>query len=292
MEKLDFLIEYLLKENLQVRIDKLPTDIEDKKNLWRSLCNIREPKPISKEYLQVETEYLQEELNKRNITEVENIKTISETIQESNLENKNLTHQGNQRLLVGTPEPCYIHNKDKICLWQGDITTLQIDSIVNAANSQGLGCFVPCHKCIDNQINTFAGISLRLECNEIMKGNNYFLHTGKAFITKGYNLLSKYVIHTVGPIIYSEVTEKERLQLVNCYKTSLELAVENGIRTIAFPCISTGEFRFPKEEACKLAIFEVENFLKEHREDFDKIIFNVYGEEDYSIYERYIRKSQ
>lgn len=263
MDKLDYLIEYLLNENTEVSINKIPTDINEKKNLYRSLCNIREPKPISKEYLQIEKEYLQEELQKKNIIKVEDIKTVSQTIEESNLE-----------------------NKDKICLWQGDITTLKIEAIVNAANTQGLGCFVPCHKCIDNQINTFAGISLRLECNEIMKEKDYFLHTGKAFVTKGYNLPSKYIIHTVGPIIYDDVTEKEELQLVNCYKSSLELAINNRIRTIAFPCISTGEFRFPKDKACKLAILAVENFLKEHKENFDKIIFNVYGEEDYKIYEQ------
>lgn len=174
MDKLDYLIEYLLKENTEVSIDKIPTNINEKKNLYRSLCNIRKPKPISKEYLQIENEYLQEELKKKKITKVEDIKPVSQIIKESNLE-----------------------NKDKICLWQGDITTLQIDSIVNAANFGGLGCFVPCHKCIDNQINTFAGISLRLECNEIMKEKDYFLHTGKSFVTKGYNLPSKYIIHTV-----------------------------------------------------------------------------------------------
>lgn len=166
---------------------------------------------------------------------------------------------------------------------------MKIDAIVNCANSQGLGCFVPCHKCIDNQINTFAGISLRLECNEIMKEKDYFLHTGKSFITKGYNLPSKYIIHTVGPIIYKDVTKKEELQLINCYKNSLELAINNGIRTIAIPCISTGEFRFPKTQACKLAIFAVENFVKEHKANFDKIIFNVFGEEDYKIYERNLK---
>lgn len=266
MKKLDYLIEYLLRENVEVRIDRIPTDVNDKKNLYRGLCNIREPKTISKEYLRIEKEYLQEELKKKNITKVEDIHPISQTIKESNLE-----------------------NKDKICLWQGDITTLQIDSIVNAANSRGLGCFVPCHKCIDNQINTFAGVELRLECNEIMKEKEYFLDIGKAFITKGYNLPSKYIIHTVGPIIYNKVTSLEERQLANCYTNSLELAVENNIRTIAFPCISTGEFRFPKDEACKIAIVAVEKFLKEHIQDFDKIIFNVYGEEDYKIYESNIK---
>ena len=269
MKKLDFMIDYLLKENKEISIDKLPTDIEGKKNLWRSLCNIREAKSISKEYLKIEREYLQEELKNKGITNIQDIKTIADTIKEVNIE-----------------------NKDKICLWRGDITTLKIDAIVNAANSQGLGCFVPCHKCIDNQINTFAGVELRNECNKIMKEKDYFLHTGKAFITKGYNLPSNYIIHTVGPIIYTEVTEKEEIQLVNCYTSSLELAVKNGIRTIAFPCISTGEFRFPKEDACKLSILAVENFLKDHSKDFDKIVFNVYGEEDYAIYERNIKQSR
>ena len=167
---------------------------------------------------------------------------------------------------------------------------MQIDSIVNAANSQGLGCFIPCHNCIDNQINTFAGISLRLECNEIMKEKDYFLETGKAFITNGYNLLAKYVIHTVGPIIYDKVTNKEIKELQDCYINSLNLAKENKIRTIVFPCISTGEFRFPKGQASKIAIKTVDRFLDENRDYFDKVVFNVYGEEDYKIYERNIKK--
>ena len=174
MEKLDYLIEYLLKENKNINIDKIPTNLIDKKNLYRSLCNIRKPNPISNKYVQIENEYLSEELSKKNITKVENIKPIAQTIKKSNLK-----------------------NSDKICLWQGDITTLQIDCIVNAANSRGLGCFIPCHKCIDNQINTYAGTLLRLECNKVMKEKNYFIETGDVFITKGYNLPAKYIIHTV-----------------------------------------------------------------------------------------------
>lgn len=268
MEKLDFLIKYLLKENTNITIDKIPDSLEDKKKLWRSLCNIRNAKPISSKYLEMEHKYLQSELKNNQVTKVDNIKTISKTIKESSFENEN-----------------------KICLWQGDITTLQIDAIVNAANSQGLGCFIPCHKCIDNQINTFAGVELRIECNEIMKSKNYFLDTGNAIITKGYNLSCTYIIHTVGPIIQTEVTKEDKIKLADCYKNSLELAIKNGIRTIAFPCISTGEFRFPKEDACKIAISTVEKFLKEHKENFDKIVFNVYGEEDYKIYERNIKQS-
>lgn len=265
LEKLDFLIQYLLKENREVNIDKLPTDITEKKNLYRSLCNIREPKPISEEYLEVENTYLQEELEKKDIIKVEDIKPIAVIIKESNLENKN-----------------------QICLWQGDITTLHIDSIVNAANSQGLGCFVPCHKCIDNQIHTMAGVGLRLACNEIMKKKDYQLKTGEAIITKGYNLPAKYVIHTVGPIIYDKVTQLEEQQLADCYINSLQLAMDNGIRTIAFPCISTGEFRFPKEQASKIAIATVDNFLKRNSEKFEKIVFNVFTEDDKRIYEKNI----
>ena len=266
MEKLDYLIDYLLRENIEIDVKKLPTDINEKKNLYRSLCNIRAPKPISEEYLKLENEYLQEELQKKEITEIANVKTIQDNFPNSSLK-----------------------YKDKICLWQGDITTLKIDAIVNAANSQGLGCFLPCHKCIDNQIHTFAGIELRLECNKIMKEKKYELRTSETIITKAYNLPSKYIIHTVGPIIYDELTDLKRKQLADCYINSLELAIKNEIRTIAFPCISTGEFRFPKEEACKIAILAIEEFLKEHRDSFDKIVFNVYGKDDYEIYERNIR---
>ena len=290
MEKLDFLIDYLLKENETIKIDKIPISIEEKRKLYRSLCNIREAKPISDDYLKVENEFLQKELKNKNITNVQKIQTIRDITKKSNLKNKDLLLLCNKEWQVYTDEYYIIHNKDKICLWQGDITILQIDAIVNAANSQGLGCFIPCHKCIDNQINTFAGISLRLECNKIMKEKDYFLETGKAFITKGYNLPAKYVIHTVGPIIYNKVTDKEIRELQECYINSLNLAKENKIRTIAFPCISTGEFKFPKEQASKIAIETVDKFLNKNRESFDKIVFNVYGEEDYRIYERNIKQ--
>lgn len=257
MEKLDYLIDYLLNERNET-IDFNKLSYEDKKRIYRSLCNIRDAKPISEEYLKIENEYLQDELNKKNITDVAEIKP----------------------------------SKEKICIWKGDITTLKIDAIVNAANSQGLGCFIPMHSCVDNIIGSNAGVLLRLECNEVMKEKNYFLPTGEAFITKGYNLPAKYVIHTVGPIIYTEVTKKEEEQLFNCYINSLELAIKNGIKSIAFPCISTGEFRFPHEQACKLAISAVETFLKKHKDDIDKIVFNVYKEEDNKIYEQNIRDKE
>lgn len=158
---------------------------------------------------------------------------------------------------------------------------------MNAANSQGLGCFIPCHKCIDNSIHSYSGIQLRLECYEKMKEIKQ-LKTGEVFITKGYNLPAKYVIHTVGPIIYEEVTDKEREELKNCYIHPLQLAKENNIKEVAFPCISTGEFRFPKEEACQIAIKTVKEYLAKNENWFEKVVFNVFTEEDNKIYKQNI----
>ena len=249
MEKLDFLIEYLLRErNEKLEINSL--SYNDKKRIFRSLCNIREAKKsLSKEFLKIQDEYLQEELE---------IKGVVENIESSKI-------------------------SDVIYLWKGDITTLKIEAIVNAANSQGLGCFIPCHKCIDNAIHSASGIELRLECDKKMKKIGK-LETGKAFITKGYNLPSKYVIHTVGPIVYNGVTKKEIEELKNCYINSLKLAKENNIKEIAFCCISTGEFRFPEVDASKIAIKTVNECIEQNGGYFQKIVFNVFTDEDYNIY--------
>ncbi|MBR3674261.1 MAG: protein-ADP-ribose hydrolase [Clostridia bacterium] len=249
MEKLDYLVEYLLKESGRENFD---FSNRDKKSLYRALVNVRQANSISEDFLKVEDE-LQEELKKQNITNVNDIKA-----------------------------------ENRIALWQGDITKLKIDSIVNAGNSQGLGCFLPNHNCIDNQINTFAGVRLRLACNEIMKGLNYNLETGKAIITKAYNLPCKYVIQTVGPIIENEVTEEKQQELANCYINSLKLAIENGIKTIAFPCISTGVFRFPKDKACEIAVKSVKEFL-ESSSSIEKVVFNVYSDEDLEIYKNILK---
>lgn len=253
MKKLDFLIDYLIKENKNIDIKEIPQNISDKKRLYRSLCDIREPLPISKEYIKIENEFLMIENTNKGIMESSDITPFSK-------------YKGSQ-----------------ICLWQGDITTLRVNAIVNAANSQGLGCFIPCHKCIDNAIHSASGVELRLECNEKMHKIGR-LQTGKSFITSGYNLPSKYVIHTVGPVIYEKVTEKEVQELKDCYINSLNLAKENNIKTIAFPCISTGEFRFPKELASKIAVEAIKEYLNTNENCFEKIIFNVFSEEDYKIY--------
>jgi O-acetyl-ADP-ribose deacetylase (regulator of RNase III) len=265
LEKLDFLINYLLEENKNIKIDKMPVELQEKKNLYRSLCNIRDSKPISEEYLKIENEYLQEELKRKVITDINDIQTIAE---------KNISNN--------------LKNSDKICLWQGDMTSLKIEAIVNPANSQGLGCFQPLHNCLDNQINTCAGISLRLECNDIMKEKDYNLKTGEAIITKGYNLPSEYVVHTVGPIIQFGVKPIDEFNLANCYKNSLKLAIENNIRNIAFPCISTGIFRFPKDLASKIAVKTVDEFLNENKDKFDKVVFSLWNFEDLEIYKKAI----
>ena len=263
MGKLDFLIDYLLKESGRENFDY---SNRDKKSLYRALVNVRQANPISEDFLKVEDAYLQEELKMQKITDSKDIKTIKETYQNNTL-----------------------INSDKICLWQGDITKLKIGAIVNPGNSQGLGCFLPNHNCIDNQINTFAGVILRLACNEIMKDLNYNLETGKAIITKGYNLPAEYVIQTVGPIIEDSVTEQKENQLADCYINSLKLAIDNGIRTIAFPCISTGVFRFPKNKASQIATKSVDKFISKNEDKIDKVIFNLWSDEDVIIYEQNIR---
>lgn len=263
MEKIDYLINYLLNESGRSDFDYSNSD---KKQLYRALVNVRQAKPISNDFLQVEDEYLQEELNEHNITDVKDIKSIKD-----NFENSNLI------------------NNDKICLWQGDITKLKVEAIVNAGNSQGLGCFIPNHNCIDNQINTYAGVRLRLACNKIMKEINYDLKTSNAIITDGYNLPAKHVIQTVGPIVESRVTKNNEKELENCYKNCLELAIENNIKNIAFPCISTGIFRFPKDLASKIAIKTVDDFISIHKDKIDKVVFCLWSEEDVMIYERNIK---
>lgn len=173
-------------------------------------------------------------------------------------------------------------------MWQGDITTLKCDAIVNAANSQMTGCYIPHHRCIDNCIHTYAGMQLRYACYQIMEKQGKQEATGKAKITKAYNLPSRYILHTVGPIIYSTVTKKDEELLSSCYRSCLELADAYHLESIAFCCISTGEFHFPKEFATKIAIKTVKEYLK-NETSIKKVIFNVFKDEDRDIYERYLR---
>jgi len=258
MNKLDFLIDYLINENNEYKGINIPKSLEDKKRIFRSLSNIRKPNEISKEFLEIQDIYLKEE-NKIKV-DSNKLETIDRLF--------------NSKVL----------NANKIVLWQGDIVTLEVDSIVNAGNEYLLGCFIPNHHCIDNAIHFYSGIELRLECDFIM--NKKTISTGEAIITKAYNLPSKYIIHTVGPIVYNNVTKEEEKLLNNCYFNSLELARKNKIRTIAFPSISTGEYHFPKIEANKIALEAVIDYLSRYSNDFDKIIFNVFTKEDYDEFKK------
>ena len=171
----------------------------------------------------------------------------------------------------------------RLRLWRGDITTLAVDAIVNAANSQMLGCWVPGHHCIDNAIHTFAGVQLRAECARIMESQGHDEPTGAAKITPAYNLPSKHVIHTVGPIANGSPTDLHREQLASCYSSCLDLAAGEGLGSIAFCCISTGVFGFPRNEAAEIAVRAVRKWLEESGSDVT-VVFNVFGSDDEAVY--------
>lgn len=244
-----FLIKYLLNENPSYSGISVPESEQEQFQLYRSLVNIRPASPVSQEYLDAESQFLQDITNQKGITDITDLQPI----------------------------------ENNIYLWQGDITTLKCGAIVNAANSGMTGCYQPCHNCIDNCIHTFAGVNLRLECAEIMHKQGHDEATGQSKITSAYNLPCDYVIHTVGPIVQGKLTKKHCELLENCYKNCLELAVKNNIDSIAFCCISTGVFGFPKQEASEIAVKTVREFLKNHS---IKVIFNVFGDDDYEIYKR------
>lgn len=250
-QRLDFLIRCLLNENEEYKNREIPAGQPDKRRLLRSLMNVRPPVPASEEFLKVQDAYLQERLAERGVTEPENLTPI----------------------------------QPGIYLWQGDITTLAADAIVNAANSRMLGCFVPCHGCIDNAIHTYAGIQLRMECARIMAGQRKEEATGKAKITKAYNLPCRYVLHTVGPIIYGTVTKTDCELLAGCYRSCLKLAAAYGLKSVAFCCISTGEFHFPNELAAEIAIQTVRTWQQQNSNRIE-VIFNVFKDSDYEIYKR------
>lgn len=244
-ERRKYLIKFLLSERQEKT--EIPQDEYSQKRLLRSLFNIRMPRAVSDEFLRIQDEYLQEENRRKGITDIADLVPVQ---------------------------------KD-IYIWQGDITTLKCDAIVNAANSQMLGCFNPCHGCIDNAIHTYAGVQLRNTCYELMKAQGYDEPTGQAKITPAYNLPCKYVIHTVGPIVSGYLTEEDCELLKSCYLSCLNEAVKNNIKSIAFCCISTGVFGFPKKEAAEIAVNTVKEYQKEHEIE---VIFNVFKDSDKQIY--------
>ena len=243
MEKLDQLLAILAPEM------ELPATRAEKEWLFRALRNIWEPRELPEAYWALQDQYLREILAEKGVTRLSDLEEAD----------------------------------NQIYLWQGDITTLEVDAIVNAANSQMLGCFIPHHACIDNAIHSQAGLQLRLACQHLMAEQSYPEPTGQAKLTRGFNLPASYVIHTVGPIIEGQVSQADQDLLVSSYQSCLELAAEKGLKSLALCCISTGEFHFPNQLAAKLALETVRRFLKNHPQI--KVIFNVFKDQDLVIYQ-------
>lgn len=246
-ERRQFLIRRLLDEQPSYRAMELPSGEAEQRRLLRSLFNIRLPGAIDESFLTVQDEYLREETRRKGVIALADLTPV---------------------------EP-------GLYLWQGDITTLACDAIVNAANSGMTGCYQPCHNCIDNCIHSWAGVQLRNACAELMERQGYEEPTGRAKLTPAYNLPCKYVLHTVGPIVQGRLTKRQEELLASCYRACLALAEENGLKSVAFCCISTGVFGFPQGRAAEIALQTV----REYQTHSDiEVIFNVFKDEDYAIY--------
>lgn len=253
-ERRQYLIRSLLKENPAYHDWGVPQEVDDQKRLLRGLMNVRPAQSSDAEFLEIQDEYLREATAQKGVTDINDLFPL----------------------------------QPGLYLWQGDITTLRCDAIVNAANSGMTGCYVPNHRCIDNAIHTFAGVQLRLACDQIMQKQGYPEPTGQAKITPAFNLPCRYVIHTVGPIIADAPTERDCELLASCYRACLELAAENALESVAFCCISTGEFHFPNEQAAGIAVQTVKSFLHQPT-SVKKVIFNVFKDTDREIYARLLR---
>lgn len=260
-ERLDYLLNYFLNESDSYKDMKVPNNRKAKEVAIRSLMNVRMPKALPEEVQEVQDAYLQEKIRENGIVTLSEIPVI----------------------------------RDGLSIWQGDITRLAVDAIVNAANSELLGCFVPMHTCIDNCIHTFAGTQLRLDCFEKMTdlrekyGEAYVQPTAVPLLTDAYNLPAKKVIHIVGPIVGERLTSDHVEALKVCYVNALDLCKENKLKSLAFCCLSTGVFNFPQEEAAKIAIKTVDNRLKENPGVMERVIFNVFLDQDKKYYEEYIQ---
>jgi len=260
-ERLDYLLKKFKVDSDRYSNIEVPENIREKHNLLRSLMNIRMPKKMSDEVIQVQDEYLSYCNKEKGIVKLSDIPVF----------------------------------RENLSIWQGDITRLKVDAIVNAANSQMLGCFLPMHTCIDNQIHTFAGIQLREECDCQMNalrskyGKNYEQPTAIPMLTDAYNLPAKKVIHIVGPIVSSELTVDLEKDLADCYTNTLDMCLKNGLKSVAFCCISTGVFRFPSKRAARIAVETVEKWTFNHPNVMEKIIFNVFKDEDKKYYEELLQ---
>ena len=257
-ERLDYLVEAFKKDSGEYRDLRTPADAEGKRRILRSLMNIRMPGMLPPDVLRTQDAYLRARAEEKGVV-----------------------------TLNGIPAA-----KGILSIWQGDITRLQVDAIVNAANSQMLGCFVPMHTCIDNCIHTFAGVQLRLACAEQMEklraqyGEDYEQPTAVPMLTDAYNLPAKKVIHIVGPIVEGHLTAEHERQLAGCYRNTLDLCAGHGLKSVAFCCISTGVFMFPNQRAAEIAVSTVEAWLRTHPEQMDRVIFNVFKDTDRGIYEK------
>ena len=250
-EKRLFLIQSLLKERPEYRQLDVPQDAAQQRQLLRGLMNVRPPQDADEAFLRVQDDYLRDETAAKGITDVDELPQV----------------------------------QPGLYLWQGDITTLRCDAIVNAANSGMTGCYIPNHRCIDNAIHTYAGVKLRRYCAELMERQGHPEPTGQAKITPAFDLPCRYILHTVGPIITGSVTKRDRALLAACYRACLELAAEKGLESVAFCCISTGEFHFPNELAAEIAVGTVREFLTRDT-SVKKVVFNVFKGTDKAIYQR------
>ena len=272
LERIHYLNKILLEEMPQYKADAatFPDEIHAQRQLLRSLMNLRQPGPISADFLREQDILLQEAAANKSVVTPDELPTIADET------SKDITPQG---------APAR-----NLILWQGDITRLAADAIVNAANSAMLGCFAPCHGCIDNAIHSAAGLQLREACAQLMEQQDHPEPTGQAKITHAYNLPSKFVLHTVGPIIPAgrQPNEAEAALLASCYRSCLELASQHQLKSIAFCCISTGEFHYPREEAAQIALNTVSNWLDSFGNDM-KVIFNVFKDEDLEVYKNLLK---
>lgn len=249
-DTLDRLIEMLCAE----RGEEAPVLPDERKaDFFRALCNVRPPLPVSEEFLRLQDEYLSACVEERGVVDVDT-----------------LDYRGG------------------IALWRGDITRLNADAVVNACNSALLGCFSPLHGCIDNIIHSRAGVQLRLECNDIMHGGEE--PNGRVRVTGAYNLPCKHVFHTVGPVVRGKVSARDEKDLASCYVSCMDEAARMGLNTIAFCCISTGVFGYPKAEACRVAVRTVRERIAALGAAAPKVIFDVFTEEDEDVYQRELEK--
>ena len=266
-ERLDYLVEEFKEDSVQYKSLDTPKDTDGKRRILRSLMNIRMPKIMPQSVLQIQDEYLKERIRENGIVTLSDIPTIAD--------------QGSCRTFA-----------DRLSIWQGDITRLAVDAIVNAANSQMLGCFVPMHTCIDNCIHTFAGVQLRAECDRQMRklraeyGPDYEQPTAVPMLTDGYNLPAKKVIHIVGPIVQGRLIKELEEKLADCYRNTLDMCAENELRSVAFCCISTGVFHFPADRAAEIAVETVTEWLRGNDGKMDRVIFNVFSDKDRNYYEQ------